>query len=65
MGGVGGVLKEVALVMLEEIPGWRARQYRGWWIISQALSKNSQEMNIVQSWKNNSGFRSQTHFEHI
>ena len=66
VGGVGCVLIEwVALVILEEILGWWARQYHGWRIISQTLSKNSQEMNIVQSWKNNSGFRSFIHFEHI
>ena len=45
------------LVILKEIPGWWARQYRGWCILSQTLSKNSQEMNTVQSWKKNSGFK--------
>ena len=66
VGGVGCVLIEwVALVILEEILGWWARQYHGWGIISQTLSKNSQRMNIVQSWKNNSGFRSYIHFQHL
>ena len=66
VGGVGCVLIEwVALVILEEIPGWWARQYHEWRIISQTFSKNSQTMNIVQSWKNNSRFRSCIHFEHL
>ena len=65
MGGVGGVLKWQAMVILEEIPGWWARQYRGWRIISQIFSKISQEVNIVQSWRKNSGFPSYIHFEHI
>ena len=30
MGCMGRVLKWVALVILEEIPGWCVRQYRGW-----------------------------------
>ena len=47
-------------MILEEIPGWLVRTYRGWRIISQTLSKNMQEMNIVQSYKKNSGFRSYT-----
>ena len=33
-----GVLKLVALVILEEIPGCCVRQYRAWRVISQTLS---------------------------
>ena len=33
---MAGVLKSVALVMLEEIPGWCARHYRGWRIFSKS-----------------------------
>ena len=56
MGRVGGVLKGVVFVILEEITGWCARPYRGWRILSQTLS--SQEINIVQSKKKNLGFTS-------
>ena len=38
VGGASGVVKRVALVILEEIPGWCVRQYHGWSIISQTLS---------------------------
>ena len=34
----GGILKSVALVILDEIPGWCARQNHGWCNISQTLS---------------------------
>ena len=56
MGRVGGVLKGVVFVILEEITGWCGRPYRGWRILSQTLS--SQEINIVQSKKKNLGFTS-------
>ena len=39
MGGLGGILKLVVLVILEEIPEWCVRQYRGWCIIFQAPKK--------------------------
>ena len=39
VGVVGGILKWVALVILEEIPWWCVRHYRGWCIISQTLPK--------------------------
>ena len=58
MGRVGGVLRRVVLVILEEITEWCARLYRGWRILSQTLS--SQEINIVQSKKKNLGFTSYT-----
>ena len=38
MVGVSGVLKRIALVILEEIAGWCVRQYLGLHIISQTLS---------------------------
>ena len=39
VGKVGGVLTWVAwVVVLQEIPGWFIRKYRGWRIISQTLS---------------------------
>ena len=49
MGGVGSVLKWVALVVAEQTPGWCTRQYHGWRNIYQNFSENSQEINIVQS----------------
>ena len=49
MGGVGGVLKCVALVLMKKIPECCVRQHRGWSIISQTLSENSEEMKIIQS----------------
>lgn len=45
-------------MILKEISGWCARRCRGWRNISQSLSKNSQEINFVQSYKKNSSFRS-------
>ena len=39
MDGSGGILKLAVLVILEEIPEWCVRQYRGWCIISQAPKK--------------------------
>ena len=34
----GGILKSVALVILDEISGWCTRQNHGWRNISQTLS---------------------------
>ena len=35
---VGGILKPVALVILDEITGWCTRQNHGWRNVSQTLS---------------------------
>ena len=55
--GVGSVLKLVALVTLEQLPWWCARQCCGKRMISHAFSINWQEMNIIQSYKKNSSLR--------
>ena len=47
VGGVGGALKWVALVTLEQIPGCSTRQHCEWHILSQNLFKNLQERIIV------------------
>ena len=38
MAGAGGILNSVALVILDEISEWRARQNHWWRNISQTLS---------------------------
>ena len=38
MGGTGGILNSVALVILDEMPGWCARQNDGRGNISQDFS---------------------------
>ena len=51
MVGAGDILKPVALVILDKISGWCARQDHGWHNISQTLSKISQKVNIIQGKK--------------
>ena len=69
VGKVGSVLAWVRQLQITE---WRARNYRGWRIISQTLSKNQQEMNIVQSLEKEKNcvekefkFQIQLNFKHL
>ena len=46
---MGGVLKRMALVMLEEIREWCARQYASGALFLKLFPKTHNEMNIEQS----------------
>ena len=52
-------------MILEEISGGELGRIMGGALFLNFFSKNTQEMNIVQSWKKNLGFRPYIHLEHI